>query len=86
VEKFAPWVNHVYFVTWGHYPQWINLEHPKLMLIRHKEYIPKKYLPTYNSNIIELNLHRISSLSEKIILFDDDMFLTDYVDEKDFSC
>ena len=20
VEKFAPWVNHIYFVTWGHIP------------------------------------------------------------------
>ena len=20
VEKFAPWVNHIYFVTWGAYP------------------------------------------------------------------
>ncbi len=25
VEKFAPWVNNVYFVTCGHYPEWLNL-------------------------------------------------------------
>ena len=22
VEKFAPWVNKIYFVTWGHVPKW----------------------------------------------------------------
>lgn len=84
VEKFAPWVNHVYFVTWGHYPEWLNLEHPKLTVIKHEEYIPKQYLPTFNSNVIELNLHRIPELSEKFVLFNDDMFLTDYVYEADF--
>ena len=30
VEKFAPWVNSVFFVTCGHYPSWLNLNHPKL--------------------------------------------------------
>ena len=30
VEKFAPWVNHIYFVTWGHIPSWLNTDHPKL--------------------------------------------------------
>ena len=30
VEKFAPWVNKIYFVTYGHVPGWLNTEHPKL--------------------------------------------------------
>lgn len=84
VEKFAPWVNKVYFVTWGHYPEWLNLDNPKLMLVNHKDYIPHEYLPTYNTNVIELNLHRISELSEHFVLFNDDVFLTDHVTETDF--
>jgi len=24
VETFAPWVNKVHFVTWGHIPTWLN--------------------------------------------------------------
>ena len=84
VEKFAPWVNHVYFVTCGHYPEWLNLEHPKLTHIRHEDYIPHENLPTFNSNVIELYLHLIPSLSEKFVLFNDDMFLTDCVKEADF--
>lgn len=84
VEKFAPWVNKVYFVTWGHYPEWLNLEHPKLKIINHKDYIPAEYLPTFNSNVIELNLHRIPELSEYFVLFNDDTLLVDTVKETDF--
>ena len=84
VEKFAPWVNNVYFVTWGHIPEWLNTKHPKLRIVDHAEYIPQQYLPTFNSNVIELNLHRIPELSEKFVLFNDDTLLTDHVTEKDF--
>lgn len=84
VEKFAPWVNKVYFVTWGHYPEWLNLDHPKLKIIKHQDYIPAEYLPTFNSNVIELNLHRIPELNEKFVLFNDDTFLTREVTADDF--
>ena len=84
VEKFAPWVNNIYFVTWGHYPEWLNLEHPKLKIVKHTEYIPHEYLPIFNSNTIELNLHRIDELSEHFVLFNDNMFLTKAVQPKDF--
>ena len=84
VEKFAPWVNKIFFVTWGHTPEWLNLNHPKLRIINHREFIPEEYLPTYNSNAIELNLHRIQELSERFVLFNDDMFLIDAVNEEDF--
>lgn len=84
VERFAPWVNHIYFVTWGHYPAWLNLEHPKLVLVKHEEYIPPECLPTFNSNVIELYLHRIPGLSEHFVLFNDDMFLTAPVQPEDF--
>ncbi|MBQ9059299.1 MAG: Stealth CR1 domain-containing protein [Atopobiaceae bacterium] len=76
VEKFAPWVRKVHFVTWGHVPEWLDVDHPKLHVVRHEEFIPEEYLPTFNSNAIELNLHRIEGLSEQFVYFNDDMFLT----------
>ena len=76
IEKFAPWVRQVFFVTWGHVPEWLNTEKPKLRIVRHSEYIPEEYLPTYNSHTIELNLHRIKGLSEQFLYFNDDFFLT----------
>lgn len=73
-EKFTPWVNRIHLVTCGHYPSWLNLTHPKLTLVRHDEFIPAEYLPTFSSNAIELNLHRIPGLSESFVYFNDDFF------------
>lgn len=84
VERFAPWVNHIYFVTNGQIPSWLNPDHPKLTWIKHADYIPSAYLPTFNSNVIELWLHHIPGLSEQFVLFNDDMFLTAPVQPKDF--
>lgn len=84
VEKFAPWVRKIHLITCGHFPKWLNLEHPKLHLVRHDEFMPSENLPTFNSNAIEIYIHRIPSLAEKFVLFNDDMFITDYVKPSDF--
>lgn len=81
VENFAPWVNRIHFVTCGQKPSWLNENHPKLNMVNHKDYIPSKYLPTFNSNVIELNYHRINDLSENFVLFNDDIFLLQPVKE-----
>ncbi|MBQ8780990.1 MAG: Stealth CR1 domain-containing protein [Oscillospiraceae bacterium] len=84
VEQFAPWVNNIYFLTWGHTPSWLNTSHPKLKIINHADYIPEEYLPTFNSHTIELNMNRIEELSENIVYFNDDMYLISPVKERDF--
>jgi len=75
VEKFAPWADRVFFVTCGQKPDWLDETNPKLRLVNHVDYIPSEYLPTFHSDTIELNLHRIPDLSERFVLFNDDMFL-----------
>jgi hypothetical protein len=75
IEQFAPWVRRVHFVTWGHLPEWLNTTHPKLNIVRHSDFIPSEYLPTFASRAIELNVHRIEGLAERFILMNDDMFL-----------
>lgn len=84
VEKFAPWVNKVFFVTWGHLPPWLNTEHPKLKIVNHKDYIPAEYLPTFSSRTIDMNFHRIEDLSEHFVYFNDDMFLLQPTKKEDF--
>ncbi len=84
VEKYAPWVNRIHFVTCGHLPEWLNTDHPKINIVKHADYIPEKYLPTFNSHPIELNLHRIPGLAEQFVYFNDDMFLLNSVAPKDF--
>ena len=84
VEKFAPWVNKIHFITCGHFPKWLNLNHPKLNFIKHTDYIPQEYLPTFNSHTIIFNVHRIANLAENFVLFNDDMYLLNKVNAGDF--
>lgn len=84
VEKFAPWVNHVYFVNDHQIPKWMNTQNPKLTVVDHTDYIPKKYLPTFSSHPIELNIHRIPELSENFVYFNDDVFLVKPVEPELF--
>lgn len=84
VEKYAPWVRYVHLVTWGHVPPWLNLECPKLRIVNHKDYMPDRFLPTYNCNPLELNLFRIPDLSEHFVYFNDDILLARPVVPEDF--
>lgn len=84
VEKYAPWVRKIHFITWGHLPPWLDTEHPKLNIVRHEDYIPEEYLPTFNSHTIEWNMHRIEGLAEQFVYFNDDIFLTGHMRPEDF--
>lgn len=84
VERYAPWVRKIHFVTCGQIPQWLNVVHPKLHIVNHTDYIPEAYLPTFNSHTIELNMHRIEGLAEQFVYFNDDMFITRDVEPEDF--
>lgn len=84
VEKFCPWVRTIHFVTWGHLPKWLNVNHPKLHVVNHRDYIPAQYLPTFSNHTIELNLHRIQGLAEHFVYFNDDMFVVKSTNVSDF--
>lgn len=84
VEKFAPWVNKIHFVTYGHIPKWLNTENPKINIVKHSDFMPKDSLPTYNARALEINLHRIKGLSENFVFFNDDFFIINNVKEEDF--
>lgn len=84
VEKYASWVRYVWLITYGHTPIWLNLDHPKLRIVKHEDYIPHEYLPTFNSLCMELNMWRISGLSEHFVYFNDDFFLFNEISKEDF--
>ena len=75
IEKFAPWVRKVHFITTGQKPEWLNMNAPKLHFVCHSDFIPKECLPTFSVRPIELNMHRIEGLSEQFVYFNDDYFL-----------
>ncbi|MDO5967925.1 Stealth CR1 domain-containing protein [Lacticaseibacillus paracasei] len=83
VLKFAPWVHRVFLITANQAPKWAR-ENSKIVTVDHRDFIDSQYLPTFNSNAIEMNIWRIPTLSEHFILFNDDFFLTQSVTKEDF--
>ncbi len=79
VENNAPWVHKIFFISCGQVPSWLNVEHPALRVLNHKDFIPDDFLPTFNNRPIHFNLHRIKELSEHFVLFDDDTFILNNV-------
>lgn len=84
VEKYAPWVHRIYLITDAQVPNWLNINSEKLIVIDHTDFINKKFLPTFNSNAIELSIGNISGLSEHFVLFNDDCFLNAPLSPTDF--
>lgn len=84
IEKNAPWVNKIHFVTYGHIPKWLNVDNPKINVVKHDSFIKKKYLPTFNSCAIEVNIDKITGLSEKFVYFNDDMYINKPISDKLF--
>ena len=79
VEKYAPWVHKVFVITNGKFPDWINPDCDKLVLVKHSDYIPEQFLPTFNSRTIEFYMNRIKGLSEYFVYFNDDFYLNNPV-------
>jgi hypothetical protein len=74
IEQNMPWIHNVYLIlqSESQIPHWLNTSHPKLKIVYHIDYIPKKFLPTFNSNVIEMFYHKIKGLTKQFILANDD--------------
>jgi hypothetical protein len=76
VHLFAPWARRIHVVTEGLHPSWLNTRHDKIAIVTHEQIFRRKRdLPVFNSNAIEMNLHRIPDLAKKFLYFNDDLFL-----------
>lgn len=74
VEYYASWVNHIYLVTDGQVPEWLNTEHPKITVVDHREiFSDPEVLPVFNSHAIESQLHHIAGLSNQYLYMNDDI-------------
>lgn len=76
VEKFASWINHIYIVTDGQCPAWLDTSNPKISIVDHAEILPTEALPVFSSSAIESCIHKIPGLSEHFILGNDDTMFT----------
>ncbi|XP_021926152.1 N-acetylglucosamine-1-phosphotransferase subunits alpha/beta isoform X2 [Zootermopsis nevadensis] len=85
LERFAPWVRHVYLVTNGQIPYWLDLENPRLTIVTHDQIFPNlSHLPTFSSPAIESHIHRIPGLSRKFLYLNDDVMFGKEVWPDDF--
>lgn len=75
LHLFAPWVRTIHLVTAGQTPDWLDVDHPMIHLVDHRDILPADALPTFNSHAIETSLHRIEGLAEHFLYFNDDFFL-----------
>lgn len=85
VCKHMPWFRRAYVVVDDKalLPKWLITDSNRIHIVEHTEIIPKKYLPTYNSHVVDSFLHRIPGLAPHFIVFDQDMYVgkpTPYAD------
>ena len=74
IEKHIPFIEKVFLLVSGEsqVPAWVNRSEVSVVL--HKDIIPERFLPTFNSTTIEMFLHLIPGLGEEFLYFNDDMF------------
>lgn len=72
----APFVRRVVLVTAGEVPAWLNASHPRVRVVPHAAlFAPAAaaHLPTFSSNAIEAQLHRVPGIAPCWFYLNDDM-------------
>jgi ribosome-associated toxin RatA of RatAB toxin-antitoxin module len=85
VIKFIPWIRKIFIVTNNQIPPIDSqlISSGKVIIIDQNTIIDPKYLPTFNSDVIESYLHNIPDLSEIFLYNNDDMMHLRNIDRKD---
>ena len=84
VERYAPWIRRIYIVTDSQVPKWLDTSNPKIKIVDHKDILPSKALPCFNSRVLEHHLHKIPGLAEMFLYANDDMLINRPVTPDDF--
>ena len=84
VSANMQFVNKVYLLLQAEdqIPDWLDTS--SLEIVYHKDFIPEKFLPTYNSTTIEMFLDNILGLSEHFIYANDDLYALKPMQASDF--
>ena len=85
LELYAPWINKVHIVVDKQKPTWLDCS--KVNLVDQRDILPSGVAcPVFNSNLIELCMHRIPGLSNHFLSFNDDFMLGAPTCPSDFFC
>ena len=74
IRLYMPFIRNIYLVVSGEsqVPTWVPESEVKV--VYHRDIIPSKHLPVFNSTAIEMFLHRIPGLDGQYVYFNDDVF------------
>lgn len=78
LEMHMPWLRHIYIITGGHIPLWLNHSNPRVSMVFHEDVFTgqyKKCLPVFNSQAIYTQIHKIPGIAPRFLLFNDDFFV-----------
>ena len=84
VKKFMPWVRNIYILLAQESQKQAWMDKLGVKVVYHREFIPEKFLPTFNSRGMEMFLKDIPGLSDTFIYGNDDMFPVKPLKEEDF--
>jgi hypothetical protein len=82
--EYLPFVTRIVLIVSreSQVPCWVDRD--KVKIVYHSDFIPKEYLPTFNSCTIESFLPNIKDLSDYFLYFNDDMFPNNPMTFSDF--
>lgn len=91
IKKNFPWIKKTYLIVSSNSQieaaplelQGLLIE-MKVQIVVHLEFIPTRFLPTYNSNTIDSFICNIPSLSKFVLKIDDDVFAMKMMEKSDF--
>jgi hypothetical protein len=74
LAMYADFVRHIYIVTDGQKPHWLDDTVSGITVVDHRDIFPAGVLPVFNSHAIETRLHHIPGLSDQYLYLNDDVF------------
>jgi len=86
VKRFMPFVRNIYVLLARESQKQEWMDEEGVNVVYHRDFIPDRFLPTFNSCAIEMFLYRIPGISERFVYGNDDMFPVSELKEEDFFC
>lgn len=87
-EKFFNWhEGPIFIVSPGHIPHWLDLNNPRIQVVNQDDLVPeyaKKFLPTFNTNVLEQFYYRMPGITDYYLHFNDDYLFTNEVTPHEF--
>lgn len=84
IRKYMSYINNIFVIVSDESQVPGTLDLNSCKIVYHRDIIPEKYLPCFNSCTIEMFMYRIPGLDEEFIYFNDDIFVINYINKEYF--